>query len=211
MRSGFSLLELIAVIAVMTILMAAGVSLMGDSGAKARRATTDLVMGMVEQGRSQAITSNSQVLLAFAEPRDVAGNKDERARLGLFKITKLDKNTGEATGVMLRRWEVVNTGVAFIGGQAGGFRNIADDVEVNLSYTSGGKSLATKVSGIIFNSRGGRDWPPSPGPVVVRIAEGGYRGEMKSASPNYRGESRHVIEDRVKIGRVIARPQRFDP
>jgi hypothetical protein len=47
--------------------------------------------------------------------------------------------------------------------------------------------------------------------VVVRIAEGGYRGSQKIAEANVRGASREVSEDRLKIGRVIARPQRFDP
>ena len=198
-------------IAVMTILLVSGVSLLNGTGSKARRATTDILSGMIDQGRSTAITSHSQVLMAIAEPKDLRNNSDSQARVALFKITEFDKSTGKATGEMIRKWEVLNSGVALIGGRAGDMRNIIDEQEVDLTYTSSGRNLNIKVHGFVFGTRGGRDWPAGSGPVIVRIAEGGYRGEQKAPSPNYRGQSRDVIEDCLKIGRVIARPQRFEP
>ncbi len=210
-RSGFSLLELISVIAVMALLLGAGVSLLGDTGSKARRTTVDVLSGMIDQGRSQAITSHSQVLLAIAEPKDLSTSNDERARVTLFKLTDFNKDTGEATGEILRRWEILNSGIALIKGKVGDYRNVIDEREVELTYTAGGRNQRITVHGIVFSARGGRDWPVGSGPVGIRIAEGGYRGEHKTPTPNYRGESRKVIEDCLKVGRVIARAQRFDP
>jgi hypothetical protein len=42
----------------------------------------------------------------------------------------------------------------------------------------------------------------------MRIAEGGYRGGK--ATPNRRGDSHAISENRLKIGRVTARPCRID-
>lgn len=209
-RAAFSLLEMVVVIAVMLTLMVAGVSLIGDTGSKSRRAASDSLMGIVEQARTRAITSRSQVLLAIAEPRDLPAG-DDKARLGLFKLTDFDKKTGRAKGELLRRWEMVPAGVALIGGEAEQFRNVMDEDEVSLAYVSGGKNFNIAVHGMVFSPRGGRDWPEGAGAVVIRIAEGGYRGSEKRPQANTRGESRAVTEDRVKIGRIIARPQRFDP
>ena len=46
----------------------------------------------------------------------------------------------------------------------------------------------------------------SSSPVQLRIAEGGYRNGV--AMPVRRGEASGVAENRLKIGRVIARPYR---
>lgn len=45
------------VIAILLILMTAGVSLMNGTGAQARRAGTDMLTGMIEQARTTAITT----------------------------------------------------------------------------------------------------------------------------------------------------------
>jgi hypothetical protein len=201
---------MVMVMAIMTTLMVAGISLLGDTGSKSRRAATDTLSGMIEQGRSQAITGHSQVLLAVAEPGDLPTD-DDRCRLGLFKLTEFDKKTGKGKGELLRRWEVINPGVALIGGDAEQFRNVMDEPAVSITYDAGGKSFDLNVHGLVFSQRGGRDWPEGSGSVVMRVAEGGYRGSGKKASANTRGASQTISEDRLKIGRLVARPHSFDP
>lgn len=205
---GFTLVEIVVTITIISILLVTGVSLMGNNGPKSRRATSDLVSAMIEQGRSRAITTHSQVLLAVAEPRDLPID-DSSCRLGLFKLTEFNEKTGRAKGELLRRWDVVTGGVALIGGDVEGFRNVMDSGEIELSYTSRGRDFNVRVHGLVFNPRGGRQWPVGSSPVIMRVAEGGYRGESRKASANKRDGV--VAEDRLKIGRVIARPQRFDP
>lgn len=207
-RPGFSLVEIVVTITIISILMVTAVSLMGDNSPKARRATSDLLSSMVEQGRSRAITTHSKVLLAVAEPGDLPID-DSSCRLALFKLTEFDEKTGRAKGELLRRWDVVTGGVALVGGEVDGFRNVMDNREVELTYSARGKDFTIRVHGLVFNPRGGRLWPVGSAPVVLRVAEGGYRGDTKKASANKRGGK--IAEDRLKIGRVIARPQRFDP
>lgn len=195
-------------ISIMSVLLVTGVSLMGDNTAKARRTTSDLLSAMIEQGRSQAITSHSQVLLAVAEPKDLPID-DNSCRLGLFKLTEFDEKTGRAKGELLRRWDVVTGGAVILGGDVNGFRNVMDQQEVELTYGSRGKNFTIQVHGLVFTPRGGREWPVGSSPMIMRVAEGGYRGEARKAVANKREGV--IAEDRFKIGRVIARPQRYDP
>lgn len=193
---------------IMSILVVSGVSMMGDNNSKSRRATSDLLGSMIDQGRSSAITSHSQVLLAVAEPKDLPID-DRSCRLGLFKLTDFDAKTGRAKGELLRRWDVVEGGAVLLGGEVDGFRNVMDGQEIELTYAARGKNFTVRVHGLVFTPRGGREWPIGSTPVVMRVAEGGYRGDARKATPNQREGV--IAEDRFKIGRVIARPQRFDP
>ena len=195
-------------ISIMSVLLVSGVSMMGDSAAKSRRTTSDLLGAMIDQGRSSAITSHSQVLLAVAEPKDLPID-DHSCRLGLFKLTDFDAKTGRAKGELLRRWDVVEGGAVLLGGEVDGFRNVMDGQEIELTYAARGKNFTIRVHGLVFTPRGGREWPIGSTPVVMRVAEGGYRGEARKATANKRQGV--IAEDRFKIGRVIARPQRFDP
>jgi len=195
-------------ISIMSILVVSGVSMMGDNNSKSRRATSDLLGAMIDQGRSTEITSRSEVLLAVAEPKDLPID-DRNCRLGLFKLTEFDAKTGRAKGELLKRWDVVEGGAVLLGGDVSGFRNVMDGQEIELTYAARGKNFTIRVHGLVFTPRGGREWPIGSTPVVMRVAEGGYRGESRKATANKREGT--VAEDRFKIGRVIARPQRFDP
>jgi hypothetical protein len=82
-----------------------------------------------------------------------------------------------------------------------------DAGEMTINY-GGSKNLSIKAQALAFNSRGGLHSPAGSGPVVLRIAEGGYRnGEAK---PNKRAGQGAVTENRLKIGRVTARPYQID-
>ena len=111
---------MIAVIAILVVLMTAGVSLLSGTGAQSRRAGTDLLTGLVEQARTRAITSRTHVVLAIAEPGDLA-NGDERCRIGMFRIDAWPNSSGAAVtslnGVLLNRWQTLDTGIALVGGE----------------------------------------------------------------------------------------------
>ena len=47
-RAGFSLIEMVAVIAILVVLMTAGVSLLNGTGAQSRRAGTDMLSGLID-------------------------------------------------------------------------------------------------------------------------------------------------------------------
>lgn len=201
------------VIAILVTLMTAGVSLLNDSGAQSRKAGTDMLTGLIEQARTTAITSRSHVLLAIAEPGDLPAG-DERCRIGLFKVNE-DWSDASATPsplkcTLLNRWQTLNTGVVLIPDDVGKLPNPLDEKsEITISY-GGVKNLSVKVHVIAFNSRGGLHFPAGSTPIALRIAEGGYRGTPKKATPNKRANQETITENRLKIGRVTARPYRID-
>lgn len=206
-KAGFSLIELLAVMAVITILLAAGIKILSGTSAQARKTGTDALIATIEQGRSSAITTHSIVLLAIAEPGDLPAG-DDRARLGLFKISEWPDSATTVNGTLLRRWQPIPTGAIPYGGDFEGIRNPFDLPEITVRYQSAGKDVEVTVHAIAFTPRGGLHWPTGSDPVVMRLAEGGYRGGK--AVPDRRGDARIVSENRLRIGRVVARPWRID-
>lgn len=206
-KSAFTLIEMVTVIAILVTLMTAGVQLLNGNGTQSRRAANDLLTGMIEQARTTAITSRSYVVLAVAEPGDLPSN-DQVCRLGLFKVeTWPDSTTGAIPAILMSRWRTLETGVVLIGGQVDGLENPLDAPELTISYGTN-KPLKVKVHTIVFNSRGGLHYPVGSSPVAMRVAEGNYRGGK--ATPFQRGDAKTITENRLKIGRVTARPYRID-
>ena len=205
---------MLVVIAILAILMTAGISLLNGTGAQSRKTGTDMLSGMVEQARTKAITSRSYVILAIAEPGDLP-MQDERCRIGIFTVdTWPDTATAPPAlkGVLATRWQMLNTGIALIPDQNDeakppGVPNVLNQDEITITY-GGTRNLSVKVHAIAFNARGGLAYPTGSLPVVLRVAEGGYRSGQ--AKPNLRGDDKIITESRLKIGRVTARPYQID-
>ena len=203
---GFSLIEMVAVIAILVTLMTAGVSLLSGTGAQSRKAGTDLLSGLIEQARTRAITSRSKVLLAIAEPGTLPAG-DERCRIGMFRVDESTASPPVTTYVLLNRWQTLNTGIVLLPDKDSP-TNALNTKKIPLTYRAGNKDLTINVYAITFNSRGGLAFPEGSTPIELRIAEGGYRsGEPQPNKPA--GQSK-IPENRLKIGRVTARPYRID-
>ncbi len=208
-RPAFTLIEMVAVIAILVILLTAGVGLLRGTSAQARRTGTDSLAGMIEQARTRAITTRSFVALAIAEPGDLPAG-DERCRIGLFRVEEWPAGaTADALdAVLMSRWQTLPAGIVLLPGAVDGVANPLDAGEITLRY-GGSKNLSVKVHVLGFDSRGGLRYPSGSTPVAMRIAEGGYRnGEAKA---DVRGrDKKEVTENLLKIGRVTARPYRID-
>ncbi len=217
-KAAFSLIEMVTVIAILVTLMTAGVSLLNGTGVQSRKAGTDLLTGLIEQAKTRAITSRCHILLAIAEPGDLPAG-DERCRIGMFKVEEEWPDASNTPAplkcTLLNRWQTLNTGVILLADgdspnpnpSAAGVPNPLDESEITIAY-GGDKNLSVKVHAIAFNSRGGLHYPAGSTPIVIRIAEGGYRGGKAKA--NERGENKVISENLLKIGRVTARPYRID-
>lgn len=216
----FSLIEMVAVVAILVTLMTAGISLLGNTGIQSRKSGVDMLSGLIEQARTKAITSRSYVILAIAEPGGPGKpgdlpTQDERCRIGIFTVdTWPDQVTGQLAlkGVLASRWQTLNTGIALIPTQENESNppmepNILDQSEATITY-GGTKNLSVKVHTIAFNPRGGLAYPTGSSAVILRIAEGRYQNGK--ATPNKRGNSEAIPESRLRIGRVTARPYQID-
>lgn len=216
MRAAFTLVEMVAVIAIMGTLMTVGVSLLHGTGTHARKAGTDMLSGLIEQARTTAITSRTQVVLAIAEPGDLPAD-DDRCRIGIFKVESwADPMTSPLTlkGELLSRWQTLNPGIALITGSVMDGTDITpnpmDSPQVTMTYGNA-NNLSVQVHAIAFNSRGGLLYPSGSTPVAFRIAEGGYRGSPRKAMADMQTDPQATTENLLKIGRVSARPYRIDP
>lgn len=213
-KPAFTLVEMVAVIAILVTLMTAGVSLLHSTGAQARKTGTDMLSGMIDQARTLAITSRTQVILAVAEPGDLPAN-DERCRVGLFKVdatvdwSDATKTPNPLKCTLLSRWQTLNTGIALIAGtvEKGTTPNLLDQPQITINF---GAAKPVTVHAIAFNSRGGLFYPSGSGSIAIRIAEGAYRGTPSKATTNARGDQKAITENLLKIGRVTARPYRID-
>lgn len=204
-RSAFTLVEMVVVIAIIVILMVAGLQVFGDSGGNSRKTATDAVTGLIEQARTTAITSRTTVVLAIAEPGDLP-IKDGRCRIGLFRVPVWPADATSVDAVLIRRWQTLPAGVVLLGGEVDGVRNPLDEPQITLRYGTGAKALEISVHSLAFGPRGGLHWPSGSDPMALRIAEGAYRNGK--ASPNFSGGNRTPAETRLKIGRIVARPYR---
>ncbi|MEY3897940.1 MAG: hypothetical protein RLZZ214_3461 [Verrucomicrobiota bacterium] len=215
--AAFTLIEMVTVIAILATLMTAGVSLLNGTGAQSRKTGTDMLSGLIEQARTKAITTRSNVLLVVAEPGALPA-QDERCRIGMFKVADnwLENPTMIKNAELLSRWQVLNTGIVLLpgdvedkGDRSRTVPNALGQDKVTISY-GGAKNLTVKVYAIGFNSRGGLSFPTGSTPVAFRIAEGGYRGPQRAPKANERGDEKTISENRLKIGRVTARPYQID-
>ncbi len=205
-QRGFSLIEMVAVIAILVTLMTAGITLLSGTGAQSRKAGTDLISGLVEQARTRAITSRSKVLLAIAEPGDLPGG-DERCRIGMFRVDESTASPPVITYVLLNRWQTLNTGIVLLPDESSP-ANAMNAPQVPVTYKAGNKDVTINVHAITFTSRGGLSYPEGSKPIELRIAEGGYRGGKPV--PNKPANQTKIPENRLSIGRVTARPYRID-
>lgn len=204
----FTLVELIAVIAVLAILLLVGANLFGGSGAQARKTATDQLMGMIEQARTQAITSRSYGILAIAEPGDLGDDGVTRCRIGVFTASEWPEDEGGVVECTMNgRWRMVENGVVLLGGKVGEIDNAMDAPELTLKFTTR-EERQVQVHALVFNPRGGLHRPMGSQSVAMRVAEGTYRRD--EAVPFARGDSKTIAENRLKIGRVTARPYRID-
>lgn len=192
------MLEMAAVLAIVATLLTAGVSLLPGSRTRALRTGTDQLAGLIEKARARAISTRSDVVLAIAEPGDLAEATDGRFRFALFRVGNWpagSESPATLDAVQIDRWRALPDGVALQAGGTGGPANPLDAPEISLRY---GDHQAT-VRAIGFQNRGGLRYPLGSGPVVLRIANSGKRHGTPAPA------------NLLKIGRVTARPYRIDP
>ena len=202
----FSLVEMMAVIAVLVILLAAGLNRISNSASHAVKTNADLLAALIDQARTTAITSHSCVLLAIAEPADLP-TRDPRCHLAIFKLhDEAPDLTANPKAVMAGRWHPLDANIALLGGNADDNGNPMDAAKLTMISDSPLQSTV-KVHAIAFNPSGRLIYPPGAAPVTLRVAECVY--QHGDAKPIRRNPATNDI--RLKIGRVSARTYRIDP
>lgn len=205
--AAFSLVEVVTVIALLLLLMTAGIRILGGTSSQAGKTATDACIGLIEQARSTAITSRSHTVLAIAEPGDLPAD-DDRCLIGIFKIPNWPDDSATLDGILLRRWQALPNGIVLLPGAVNGLRNPRDEAETTIRYQSGKQTIEGRFHILAFTPRGGLLRPAGSDPVALRIADGSYRDRQPRA--NTRKSGNRVVESTLRIGRINARPYRFD-
>jgi type II secretory pathway pseudopilin PulG len=210
-KRAFTLIEIVATVAILMGLLIAGVSLLEGTGAQSRKASTDLLAGLIEKARARAINSRCYVILAIAEPGDLSP-ADAGCKVALFQL-KSEAWPDEIPtplaleATILGRWQNLFSGVALIGGDVGGGSNLIDKQQIIVNYERAQNSRS-EYHALIFNPQGGLKYPIGSTPVVLRLAEGGYRDGKPV--PYKKGVQKTITENQLKIGRVTGRSHRID-
>lgn len=192
---GFSLVELLGVVAILAVLLALSVPLFGRGEGRALATGAGQLAAAVERGRAAALRSGRPVLLAWSDPRDGLFG-DEVSRVGLFELDEVSV-AGVAKGRLLERWQPLPAGLGFVGGSVGGLSNARDADPLKLRWRGGERSAEFR--GLVFGARGGLRRPRGSGPVVLRLSQ--LRDGRRVADAATRN---------LRIGRAVARPWHLD-
>ncbi len=209
--AGFTLVELLAVIAVAGILIAVGVGMLGGTPAQARKAGIDLLQSSIEQARTHAITRRTHTVLAIEEPGNDSSGGTRGQRIGLFEVNGWPEDDVTAISALdvsqVGRWRSFEPGVILIGGEGpAGLANPLDAPPIRLSLAGGGFTREIEARVLVFHPRGGIRLPVGSEPVTLRLAEG--RFHEGGAVPVRRDGQ--IAESTLRVGRIIARPYRND-
>lgn len=104
----FSLVEMLAVIAVMSILLLVGAGVMSPNEGRRTSMARDMVVAHLEQARSHAISTGAPTAVVFAPSDPGLGGRSGRI-IGVVEVSGADKSTK-----LLSRWKELPKGQIFM-------------------------------------------------------------------------------------------------
>jgi prepilin-type N-terminal cleavage/methylation domain-containing protein len=196
--SGFSLVELLSVIAIIAIMMTlVAPAISGFGGAGARKGAVATVMGTLEQARVAALESGRDVMVVFARP-----NFPERDALIVLREPEDDTKPYEALTRWIRLPQKViiqkpNAGESVVTAGTPNGLDLLNQAKMPVPLPA---NMTEDLSVIIFNSSGSVEFPTLRENRNIRVTEG-VRGANGQEAPTITGF------DMVSVARFTGRPQ----
>jgi prepilin-type N-terminal cleavage/methylation domain-containing protein len=202
---GFTLLEMVTVMAIIAIATAVAVPAIGSlSKSSSRRAALSLTLGVLDQTRALAISRSGNYYLAFA---DNSPDWPEDYRCRAFAIFEEAFSPSASPGsqyhwLQVSNWTKLPVGVAFDPAAATVFGGAA---RKTFYFSPLGKEISAAY--FKFNSVGAVDEPADSALASVKIFEGFINS---NGQPTYTNKAA-AAEEVVKVSLVTGRAKREEP
>ena len=206
--SAFSLIELLAVIAIMTMLLAVAVPLLSDPSNNARQASREIIKAHLQRARAHAIASGSSTAIAI--PVLATGGDLGGRAISLFEVVKNGaayEPVKDESGVemQLQRWETLPGSFHFMPKSliSSPKLTIVDATETLLTNYKG-KAVTCHL--IVFATNGQIVLPSSE--TNIAIARATNRGNSLTLTQKSKGSP---VYDLLQVNRLTGRTRFIQP
>lgn len=204
----FSLVELLAVIAIMALLMAVAVPVFSDPSNSARQSSREIIKAHLQRARAHAIASGSAT--AIAVPVLATGGELGARAITLFEVAKngaVYEPVKDAGGVemQLQRWETLPGGFHFMPSSlvSSPKPTIVDSAET-LQTNYKGKAVTCHL--IVFAPNGQIVLPSSE--TNIAIARAARSGSSLAITQKSKGSP---VYDLLQVNRLTGRTRNIQP
>lgn len=210
--SGFTLVEVLVVVAVIGILLAVGAAAFMSTGTSERRVARGEILAMLTRARSQAIASGEPTAMVAVGLG--AGPEEMRGKAVTVFEVKQDVASAQWEVVrQMRRWAFLPGATILLDGSAtGGSDNKGSNfmdgdqllaVQVPSGVGTGKDEVAAPF--VVFDATGAVIYPSGSGRIEFHIGEGVFRSGGLTVTN--KAASGAAITDRVVLSRLTGRAQ----
>ena len=208
--NAFSLIELLVVMAIISILLVAAVPIFSNSFNNARQTSREIVKAHLQQARAHAIASGTATAIAI--PVLNSGAALGARGISLFEVENqtgiyLPLKDSAGDDRLLQRWEKLPGNFHFLSSsQVSSAQKTIVDAPQTLATKY--RSQALDCHFIVFSPHGQIVHPASGTPILIALAQAGRQGNSLTLTQKNAGKP---VFDIFQVNRLTGRTHFIDP